>query len=174
MIYFVRHGQTDWNLQQKLQGRADIPLNENGIAQAQQIAKQLCDVKFHKVFCSPLKRALQTCQTITNCPIVADDRLIEREFGEFEGLTLERFDNCKFWNSSLNQQFDRAESVFQVIERVYDFLNEVTTKYSGQNVLVVCHGGVGMVFQSYFLGKPADGNYYKYLVGNCQVLTFPN
>lgn len=66
MIYIVRHGQTDWNLEGRYQGRTDIDLNETGIKQAEKIRQELKSVKFDKVFSSPLKRAYKTAQIICN------------------------------------------------------------------------------------------------------------
>ncbi len=175
MIYFIRHGQTDWNVQKLLQGQVDVPLNDTGRLQARQMAQTLQGVTFDKVFCSPLLRAIETCKAVVcEQQIVVDNRLIERNFGEFEGCSVSLMDTHHFWNVNANQTFQRAESLFQVIERVYQFLEEVCQKYPHKNLLIVAHGGVGMIVQSYFLGKPHDGEYLSYLVGNCQVVTFDN
>ena len=108
MIYFVRHGSTDWNENKnekgikdpKCQGRADLDLNQKGISQALQTAEQLKGIKFDRVICSPLKRAKQTLEIIYsgNRPVEIDERVIERDFGEFEGLTRAEFDFNGFWN----------------------------------------------------------------------------
>ena len=78
MIYIVRHGQTDWNVEGIYQGRIDIPLNKTGIEQAKKTKEELKGIKFDKVFSSPLKRAIETAQIICNNPIIKDDRIIER------------------------------------------------------------------------------------------------
>lgn len=175
MIYFIRHGQTDWNVAELMQGQTDVPLNDTGRSQAQQMAKTLKGVTFDKVFCSPLTRAVETCKAVVDeSQITLDSRLAERCFGEFEGESIYVMRSRQFWNTNGYQTFERAESLQQFIDRVYDFLDEITQKYAGQNVLLVAHGGVGMVVQSYFLGKPADGDYLHYLVANCQVLQFSN
>lgn len=175
MIYFIRHGQTDWNVRELMQGQTDIPLNDTGRSQAQQMAQSLQGVTFDKVFCSPLCRAVETCKAVVSeQQIVLDSRLAERCFGEFEGESIYVMRARQFWNENANQTFERAESLFQVIDRVYEFLDEIMHKYPHQNVLLVAHGGIGMVVQSYFCGKPTDGDYLKYLVANCQVLKFEN
>ena len=102
MIYFVRHGATNWNENKnelgikdpKCQGRVDIPLNEKGFQQAIAAKENLKNIKFDRILCSPLTRALQTCQIICglNANIEIDNRLIEREFGEFEGIPRSQFD----------------------------------------------------------------------------------
>ncbi|MBQ2914954.1 MAG: histidine phosphatase family protein [Clostridia bacterium] len=173
MIYFIRHGQTEWNVLGLMQGQTDIPLNDTGRAQAKQMAKSLQGITFDKVFCSPLSRALETCQAVVDASqIVTDKRIAERYFGEFEGESAMLMRSRKFWNTNANQTFDRAESLFDFVARVYDFLDYVVQNCKGQNVLIVAHGGVGMVVQSYFLGEPTDGEYLTYLVDNCQVLKF--
>ncbi len=172
MIYFVRHGQTDWNLQCKIQGVTDIPLNAMGMMQAMAVANQLNGIHFDKVFCSPLKRALQTCQIIcANDSITVDDRIIERAFGKFEGLTMAQCDFKSFWE--VNKILDTGESLSTVIQRVFSFLEEITQKYRDKQVLIVSHGGVGMVMKSYFEGIPTDGNYMQYLPPNGKVVLFP-
>ena len=158
MLYFVRHGATDWNdfvdesgkKAPKCQGRADIPLNENGIKQAHQIGQQLKNIKFDAIFCSPLKRAKQTLTLMfgnKNVKFKIDERLIERDFGEFEGLTRNQFDFDGFWNSKSNQNYNKAESIADVQRRVFSFLDELS-KMPNKNILIVSHGGVGFVFKT--------------------------
>ncbi len=171
MIYFVRHGATDWNdnldengkKDPKCQGRVDLPLNENGIEQAKLTAQNLKGKRFDRVICSPLKRARQTCDIIYDgdTPVEIDERIIERDFGEFEGLTRTEFDFSGFWNLNSNQNFEKAESIKQVEERVFSLLHDLE-KNPNQDVLIVSHGGVGCVLLSYFQGVPKDGNYLSF------------
>ena len=90
MLYIMRHGKTDWNAKHKLQGRTDIPLNEEGIQMAEQAKEKYKDVNFDICYCSPLVRAKQTAEIVLegrNIPIVYDDRLMEMCFGVYEGVT---------------------------------------------------------------------------------------
>ena len=87
-LYIVRHGQTVWNVENKVQGRTDIPLNEEGIRQAEKLAEVLKDTPLDLVITSPLSRAWVTGKTVADShgiPCLTDDRLIEMCFGEFEG-----------------------------------------------------------------------------------------
>ena len=89
MIYIIRHGQTEMNQAHALQGRSDQPLNENGIRQAQDAAKGFSGLCFDRVYSSPLGRAIQTAEIVApGVPIVVDDRLIEMDYGPYEGVDL--------------------------------------------------------------------------------------
>ena len=82
-IFLVRHGQTDWNVQHKVQGKADIELNDTGVAQANETSSKLNHITIDLIICSPLKRAMQTAQIINkgrNIPIIYDERISERDF----------------------------------------------------------------------------------------------
>ena len=182
MIYFVRHGQTDLNLYAKgkldslghfewFHGMIDIDLNQTGIMQAQEMAKKLNGVVFDKCFCSPLKRTRQTCEIIFKGEIVFDDRLLERHHGEFEGKRNCDYDYDAFWN--LNKQtFEKGESIADVEKRVFEFLDEIISLYPYKNILLVSHGGVARLVLSYFNGKPMDGDYTCFKIGNAELLTF--
>jgi len=175
MIYFVRHGSTDWNehinengqRDPKLQGRADIPLNEKGIMQALATAETLKDINFDRVLCSPLTRTRQTCEIINNgkYPVEYDERLIERDFGEFEGLSRTQFDFKAYCNAFYSPKLIRAESIQSVQDRVYNLLDELKQKQN-ENVLLVSHGGVGCIVLSYFKGIPENGDYSLYEIPN--------
>ncbi len=88
-IYVTRHGQTDYNAGDRMQGRIDIPLNETGIKQAQETRKKVENVKFDAVYSSPLGRAITTASIIGNIDkenIITDERIIEASFGRYEGI----------------------------------------------------------------------------------------
>ena len=176
MIYVVRHGQTDWNLEGRCQGWADIELNQTGLKQAAELAEKLANVKFDVCFSSPQKRALKTAQIIYDGEIIVDQRLKERGKGELEGHT-----NAKQMVEQLGiNYYDPEENSFG-IERLLDFenrlrsfWNEVLAKYTGKDVLVVTHGGVAMCSRTFFDGMPQDQNYYHYRLENCEVWQIDN
>ncbi len=85
IIYIVRHGQTDYNVEGRYGGRIDVPLNDTGIKQAQELHEKLKDIKFDLVYSSPLQRAIKTAEIICDNEIIKDDRIIERDNGELEG-----------------------------------------------------------------------------------------
>ena len=87
-LYVVRHGQTDINLNNQINSINDEDLNETGISQALKLKEYIKDIDYDLIICSPLKRARQTAEVINmerNIPIIYDERVIERDFGEFEG-----------------------------------------------------------------------------------------
>ena len=90
MVYIIRHGQTELNNRKVLQGRSDHPLNATGIAQAREAANRLKGVSFDAVYSSPLIRAIQTANIVApDVEPLVDDRLIEMEYGPYEGMGLE-------------------------------------------------------------------------------------
>lgn len=181
MIYFVRHGSTDWNeyvnengvRDPKLQGHADIPLNQKGILQAQATAETLKNVNFDRVICSPLTRTRQTCDIIYNGDksIEYDSRVIERDFGEFEGFSRSQFDFKAYCNAYSSPKLITAESIADVEERVRDLLEELNKKPK-DNVLIVSHGGVGCVLLGFLKGIPENGDYSLYEIPNGKPLIF--
>ena len=99
--YVIRHGQTDWNLENKVQGKADVSLNTKGVEQAEKTKEKLENEKIDLIICSTLARAKETAQMINkdrNIPIIYDDEISERDFGEFEGSKQDDFDFEGFWS----------------------------------------------------------------------------
>ena len=91
MIYIIRHGKTERNQANVLQGRSDYPLNDEGIRQAEAAADRLRNIRFDHVFSSPLTRAVQTAKIVVpDLEPVIDERLIEMDYGPYEGTDLNR------------------------------------------------------------------------------------
>lgn len=181
MIYFVRHGSTPWNDNKdkdgnrdpRCQGRADIPLNQRGMLQAQITRDKLKGVKFDRVICSPLTRAKDTCKIITNGKPRAeyDERLLERDFGEYEGQPVSTFDNVAIWDLSEPIKYKRVETLTQLKDRVYSLIRELS-KQPEKNVLLVAHVGVGCMLKLYFKGEPKDRNLLSFKIPNAQPIVF--
>lgn len=174
-ILLTRHGQTDWNVLQKAQGISDIELNEVGKQQAEETANKLKDIKIDLIICSPLKRAIETADIINknkNVPIIFDERIAERNFGEFEGVTTNEFDFKGIWDYKQNQKYNRVESIRELFTRVYDFLDDIKIKYEDKKILVVAHGGVSIPFKCYFKGIPDMQTLWPLCMDNCEVAKF--
>lgn len=166
--YFVRHGQTDWNLEHKIQGSIDIELNESGKKQAMEMQEKLKDVHFDAIFCSPLVRAKETAEIIAelhkDTPLIIADELRERNFGEFEGKH-NNGDYYGLWQYD-NQSTPKGETPKELEARIYPFLDKIRNKYKDKDILLVAHGGIGLIIESYHKGVPESGDLLEYVVGN--------
>ncbi len=174
-LYVVRHGQTGWNLLHKMQGVVDIPLNQKGREQAMETKKNLNNINIDLILCSPLKRARETALIINEdkcVPIIYEGSLIERDYGEFEGVNRNDFSYDDFWAYSKNIKYERAENIQEFFNRIYKFLDEVKNKYNNKNVLIVCHGGVTKAIKCYADGMMSDEEISEFLPSNAMVLEY--
>ena len=172
-LYYVRHGQTDWNTQHLLQGRNDIPLNEKGIEQAKITSQHLKNIHIDKIYCSPLTRTMQTASIINeakNCPIIQDERIIERCFGQMEGADIQSL-QTNLWSFDKNL-CSQAETMQEFFQRVYDFLDEIKEESKDKNYLIVAHGGVFLPFYDYFYTIDRKSDLMKLIPSNCSITKF--
>ncbi|MBO5521449.1 MAG: histidine phosphatase family protein [Eubacterium sp.] len=152
-VYIIRHGETSWNTEYRMQGRTDIELNENGVKLAELTAEGLKDVPFDACFSSPLKRAVHTAQIILgdrDVRIQTDPRLYEIDFGVWEGLSLDPahpdVERPKFLSSGAEAFAyvppEGGESLQDVVDRTADFYREMTAnpKLQDKTILIVAHG----------------------------------
>ena len=181
-LYFIRHGETVWNTQAKLQGKSDIPLNEKGVALARVTGEALADVPFAAIYSSPLKRALQTAQLVAgdrDVPIVTDRRLEEISFGIWEGLSCHK-DHYEIPSDSFQDFFldpfgyqppAQGETVRHVCGRTADFLEELIRKMGKEesNVLISCHGCTLRALMNYFYQDYTAGFWRGHVPPNCSV-----
>jgi len=174
-ICLLRHGETAYNADgNKYCGRTDIPLTEKGMAQANRMKALLKDYSFDQVFSSPLIRARTTAGIASaNKDLVqTDDRLIEVDFGQWEGKSSEVFkkEDPDSWNNWLSDPAvfragNTGENASQVLERLNGFYQELMDKYDGQTILVVGHNGVNRLFMASQLEMPLR-NYRKIVQEN--------
>lgn len=144
-ITLVRHGETIWNREMRLQGSRDIPLSEVGLQQAEAVAKRLQEETHHRVYSSHLQRAHKTAETIAtlkSIPHHVHEDLQERSYGELEGFTreqiLERYPD--FWDHD-REDIPGVETMSAARKRALNMLNQIADDHSGEHVLVVSHGG---------------------------------
>jgi uncharacterized phosphatase len=155
----VRHGQTDWNLEKRIQGSTDIPLNSLGRAQAAETGLVLRGSPWEAIVTSPLVRALETARIIAgeldhSAPLVVPE-LTERRHGEIEGLTFaER--QVRFPDGALVPGLESRQAV---LDRVLPALGRLAAAHPGRELIVVCHGGVIGTLVRYATGgaRPAAG-----------------
>jgi len=173
-IYSTRHGQTDFNKKDLILGVTDIPLNETGKAQAEELAELLKDRKIDVIVSSPMKRALDTAKKVSEkngAEIVTDSRLREWDYGSYEGKTrfAEGFAEGK--REFAVRMGGTGESPFQVAYRVYSLIDEVREKYGDKTVLLVSHGGICRVIETYFHDMTVE-QYSNWFMGNCQLIEY--
>jgi alpha-ribazole phosphatase/probable phosphoglycerate mutase len=179
-IYLLRHGQTQWNADGgKYLGRTDLPLTEKGLQQAEDAARQLSGIPFTAVYSSPLQRALHTAQiTGGGKTVVTDDRLVETDFGAWEGKTKEEATKddpaiLSSWEQdpSSTKAGGTGETALQVTTRVTDFFNFLQQQHTEGNILVVAHNGVNRFYLSHKLGMPLK-NYHQIIQDNSTITQF--
>ncbi len=167
-LYVTRHGETAYNVENLICGISDIPLNKQGEKQAAKLAEKMKDIPIDVIFSSPLLRAKQTAMIIAEkkkIDIIEDQRLHEIDFGIFEGMPGK---TAEFKKVKKNHavRYPQGEKLFEVVQRVYNFLDEISENHKNQNVLVVCHGGIVRVIHSYFHDMTNE-ELFTWLPENC-------
>ncbi len=179
MLYIIRHGKTDWNARYKIQGRTDIPLNEEGRMMAASAREDVAKINFDLCYSSPLSRAYETAKILlegTDTPIITDDRLLEMAFGEYEGnenvAKHPEINLNLLFNDPENYVADRgAESFEELFGRTGAFMKELVLPkvYEGQNILIVGHGAMNCSIISGLYGY-SRADFWKGMTGNCQLV----
>lgn len=174
-IYSTRHGQTDFNKNEFILGTMDIPLNETGLVQAEKLAEaveKLGDVDI--IICSPMVRALTTAMAVSQrCGIglIADERLREWDYGSFESLPRDTDGFAENKREFAVRMRNGGESLLQLSHRVYSALDDIIRNYNGQNVLIVSHGGICRVIETYFHDMTTE-QYSGWFMENCQLIEY--
>jgi probable phosphoglycerate mutase len=161
-LCLIRHGETAWNAEGRVQGQLDIPLSATGLAQAAAVSVALKGESFDAIYSSDLVRVRQTAQPSANMlkkqPLL-DERLRERHYGVFQSITYveakERFpeDYARFRSKDLDFDFETGESLRGFDERVLVFFRELLESRKGQNLLVFTHGGVLEILYRHATGR---------------------
>ena len=172
-IIVVRHGQTDWNFKDLLQGRTDIELNETGETQAQETAKKLINDDIDVMYVSPLKRTISTARPINktrNLDMIIDNRLIERGFGDYEGKSKVEFK--KYWDFEANISDSNVEPIRDLFFRAYSLLKDIVELYreTDKTILLVTHNGVNLAITSILNGL--KNNIFEYNLKPCEYRIF--
>lgn len=165
-MYLVRHGETNWNVEKRLQGQTDIPLNQTGHLQAKEMGQKLAKVSFSMAFSSDLLRAKRTAEIITiekKMAVQTTEALRERSFGKLEGqsvnpvLLRRLYHSIGEYKKTLTKKQKKlgVETDEELIARLIPFLRETSLAYAGKNVLIVSHGGVMRTFLTHigFVGR---------------------
>ena len=180
MLYIMRHGRTDWNVRHKLQGRTDIPLNEEGRRMAEKAGEEYRNIPLDLCFCSPLVRARETAEIVLrgrNIPIRTDDRLREMSFGIYEGTENSFSDpdcpvNVIFREpEAYTESVGGAETFGELFARTGEFLREVADPMleQGKNILIVGHGAMNLSIISQVRGLPIE-DFWKPGIEACKMI----
>ena len=150
-FYFVRHGQTVWNVENKICGCTDSPLTEYGREQARKTGRKILaeGIQADEILCSPLSRAKDTAQLIsemTEIPCRVEPRLIEQNFGKWE-------------------------STLRLAQRIYNLLDDIKKESEEKTYILVAHNGIARVVQSYFTDMTNE-EYAAWGVKNCAVVRY--
>lgn len=151
-IIAIRHGETSWNVDARIQGHLDIPLNDIGLWQAQRTGAALADETLDAIYSSDLQRALTTAQAVgsaTGCSVQPDTGLRERSFGSFEGRTFKEIEATQpeqalRWRKR-DPDFvpdDGGESLHMLRGRIQHTVDRLAAQHMGGQIALVAHGGV--------------------------------
>jgi len=161
-LFLTRHGQTQWNLEQRLQGHQNSPLTTLGRSQAFQTQQKLLNKNIHIAYCSPLLRAVETTALIiSDWPVrmLTRENLSEIHLGPWEGKTYSEIENSHpeqfkhFWEQPHKYQLTGAETYLQLQQRVVKEIKNIILDNVGKNILVVSHGIAIKVILAYVLNK---------------------
>lgn len=173
-LYFVRHGESVWNTEDKICGCVDSPLTEKGHRQARETGERIraSGIRFDEILCSPLSRARDTARHIserTGVPFREEPRLTEQNFGKWEGTSPRKAEAFQLAKQQFADDFEGGESMLRLAQRIYNLLDEL--KETDGTFLLVAHNGIARVVNSYF-GNMTNEEFARFGIPNCTVMEF--
>lgn len=174
-FYFVRHGQTVWNVENKICGATDSPLTELGHQQAIETGRKLLaeGIKADEILHSPLVRAADTARHIsevTGIPLRPELRLIEQNFGKWES-TPRNGEEFKRAKECFACSHEGGESTLRLAQRIYNLLDDIKKESEHKIYILVAHNGISRVIQSYFTDM-TNKEYAAFGVKNCEIIRY--
>lgn len=175
IVYFIRHGQTIWNVENKICGATDIALTDLGHQQAIETGRKMIEQGIHadEIWYSPLVRAKDTAlhiSEITGIPAREELRLKEQNFGKYESTPRhgEEFEEAK---KEFACRYEGGESMLHLAQRIYNLLDEVKELSSEKTIVLVAHNGIARVVESYF-NEMTNAEFAAFGVDNCTILKY--
>ncbi len=173
-VYFVRHGESEWNVLDKICGQSDVPLTDKGREQARETGKLISDSNIcaDEIIFSPLLRAAETAKIISDVTGIKareDARLIEQCFGIWEGVSPRNSEEFKEAKKNFISSYGNGESMFRLAQRIYNLLDEIVK--DDKTYILVAHNGIARVVKSYFCDMTND-EYASFGVKNCSLTEF--
>lgn len=174
-LYFVRHGETIWNVENKICGATDIALTERGHQQAIETGRKILEegIRADEILYSPLIRAAETARHIsemTGIPARAEKRLTEQNFGKWESTPRDGADFRKA-KEEFVCRYEGGESMLQLAQRIYNLLDEIRAESDQKMYILVAHNGIARMVQSYFTDMTNE-EYAAFGVKNCQIVRY--
>ena len=165
-IYLTRHGATEWNMENRLQGSLNSELTESGIRNAIELGKRLADIEFKRIYTSPSRRAMETAKLIKpgDAPFTILEDLNEISFGDWEGKTQEEIESSSkqeydhFWNQphKYNHQDHHGEALPAFKQRVAEAMEQMISENPSGRILIVTHGVVIRAIMAFFWNIPHE------------------
>jgi len=166
-LVMIRHGETEWNTQHRMQGHSNSNLTKLGLAQIKALGEWMKRTPFSHIYSSDSLRARLTAESITKYSehvLRIDKRLREKNLGVFEGLTseeaMERFPEIYHLFKTAGSEYviENGESTHQLLERSFKFIEEIRLNHPFERVILVTHGGVLRVLIKHILGLSLDSS----------------
>ena len=178
VLYVTRHGETDYNVEMRYAGSTDLPLNETGILQAEELVRRVSGLSLDAVICSPLIRARKTAEIVSSAldiPYSVHENFTERKMGVFEGLKIDEARELypELWHKIRAGDPDAAvpggETLRQVCNRVDFEMERLLKKYSKKTILLICHVFVTQAVHRYCHSLPIE-EMSDFILKNCEVI----
>lgn len=168
-VYLVRHAETDLNKEGIIQSSKNTHLNTNGVNKVKVLRETITSLGCDICYTSPLFRTLETAFGLVadKCLIVNDDRLHDREMGEFEGKSSSTFDHEKYWDYKLDSGDLGVEKLSHMFERGHDFLDDILEKNKDKKILIVTHKGFLRVLHHILHNTDLTKENLRFEVPNC-------
>ena len=174
-FYFARHGQTIWNVENKICGATDIALTELGHQQAVDLGQKILEegIRIDEILYSPLIRAAETARhisEITGVPRRMEPRLIEQNFGRYESAPR---DGEEFRQAKMNFicSYDGGESMLHLCQRIYNLIDDIRLEADHKCYLLVAHNGISRAVQSYFTDM-SNEEFARFGIRNCEIVKY--
>jgi len=173
-LYFVRHGESEWNVADRICGRTDVPLTEKGHEQAIAAGREILasNKKIDLIIYSPLVRAKETAlhiSEVTGIPVKEEPRLIEQSFGKFEGTSPRKAPEFVAAKTQFATSYEGGESMLKLAQRIYNVIDEIIE--DDKVYLIVAHNGIARVVKSYF-DDMTNEEYANYGVPNSTLIEY--
>ncbi|MBQ0072373.1 MAG: histidine phosphatase family protein [Spirochaetales bacterium] len=175
VVYFVRHGESEWNVLNRICGSTDSPLTERGHEMAEETGRKILEdgIKADYILYSPLSRAAETARHIserTGIPRREELRLVEQNFGKWEGTSPRNAKEFQEEKKMFVYSYEGGESMMKVGQRIYNLLDELKAD-SDHTYILVAHNGIARIVNSYFHDMTNE-EFSSFGVPNCSVTAF--